>query len=135
MNQDAQTERRLTGARSGADDGHAARLETLENEVQGPVAGLEAVELSACLTTLFEDVGLGEQQTLQWRHRVNSPVVADLIDLAFGLIDETDHVVGRDVRVVNDLAAHRDEAALLGLVAHDLGVVLRVRRGRRVHLQ
>jgi hypothetical protein len=37
----------------------------LQNKVQGFVTGLETVELAAGLATLFEDVGLAEQEPLQ----------------------------------------------------------------------
>ena len=114
VDEDPEREGRLAGCRSGADDRHRTLLQSLEYLVERAVPGLESVQLPARLAALLEDVGLGEQQALEWRDRVGASVIADRVDLAFGLVDETDHVVGRDVGVVDDLASDRDRAGAAG---------------------
>ena len=84
---------------------------------------------------LFKDVRFVQEQTLQGRNAVNLPLVANLIDLAFGFVNQANDVISRDVGVVNNLSRHGDQSTLLGLLTYEFGVVLRIRCRRRIHLQ
>ena len=105
VDEDPEREGRLAGRRARAHDRHANSLESLQDLVERPVPRFQAVELAAGLAALLEDVRLAQEEPLQRarpsRSRRSSPI-ALILRSASSI--RPDDVVGRDVRLVDDLS-------------------------------
>ena len=120
----------LPHRRTGRDDDHLARVQTVGQVVEVDESGGHTDHLARRPRGVLDLVGRGLEEVAEEVVVLAAALVGDLVDLGLRCVDDVlDVAAARAVAHLDDPGAGVDEAAQHGTLGDDLGVVARVRRG------